>query len=287
MEKAAFILRSIEPDDIAGAMKLSNDEGWNQTEKDWKLLTENPQSVSLLAEDNKKIIGTTTAINYSNQIAWIGMVLVDKDYRGQGISKSLLINIFKKLDSFKSIKLDATSEGQRVYKKFDFKDEYFISRMTIASMENLSHDNNGIAPELIHENDISGIIALDECVFGANRQQLIKSLIKEYPHKAWVLKQNDCVTGFALGRDGNKYHQIGPVVASSTGEAKALIIKALDNLINQPIVVDVLSDKENLINWLSSIGFINQRNFIRMYKKQNPFPGVTDKQYLICGPEFG
>ena len=128
---------------------------------------------------------------------------------------------------------------------------------------------------------------MDADVFGANRTQLFKSLIKEYSNKAWLLKQNNRVSGFALGRDGNKYHQIGPVVAQTITVAKALITKALNNLINQPIVIDVLGDKEELINWLNSIGFIRQRNFIRMYKSENPFPGIIDKQYAICGPEFG
>ena len=56
---------------------------------------------------------------------------------------------------------------------------------------------------------------------------------------------------------------------------------------NQSVVMDVLYEKEDLINWLNSIGFIMQRQFVRMYKKENPFPGIINKQYLICGPEFG
>jgi len=49
----------------------------------------------------------------------------------------------------------------------------------------------------------------------------------------------------------------------------------------------VLSEKEDLISWLHSIGFTMQRHFVRMYKKENLFPGIVNKQYLICGPEFG
>jgi len=101
------------------------------------------------------------------------------------------------------------------------------------------------------------------------------------------VKQENRVSGFALGRDGNKYHHIGPVVSSGTAEAKTLITKALKKLVNQPIVVDVLRDKEDLLDWLSSIGFIEQRYFIRMYKTENTLPGITSNQYLICGPEFG
>src|SRR5688572_24894124 len=112
MEKAAFIVRPMRVSDAGDAMKLSVAEGWNQTEKDWKLFIENSENVSLVAECDNKVIGTTTAINYSGQVAWISMVLVDKEYRGHGISKSLLTAIFEKLEFIKSIKLDATSAGQ-------------------------------------------------------------------------------------------------------------------------------------------------------------------------------
>ena len=96
MEKTAFIIRSMNLNDIGDAMKLSTAEGWNQTDADWKRFIANPGNVCMVAECDNKIIGTTTAINYSNQEVWIGMVLVDKAYRGQGISKSLLAAIFKK-----------------------------------------------------------------------------------------------------------------------------------------------------------------------------------------------
>lgn len=287
MSNAAFILRPMQPGDIEAAMKLSNAEGWNQLEKDWKLLIENPENVSMLAQCGNKIIGTTTAINYSNQVVWISMVLVDKEYRGQGVSKLLIKYILKKLEHFKSIKLDATPEGQKVYKKFDFKDEYPIVRMVNTSMKNLAPRNDDGLAEPVQSQHIQEIIALDEFIFGANRIQLIKSLVNEYPGKACLLKRNNRITGFVLGRDGNKYHHVGPVMASNIIDAKILITKVLKKLINQSVIMDVPDDKEDLLNWLNSIGFIKQRQFIRMYKKENPFPGMTGKQYLICGPEFG
>jgi len=287
MRKTDFIVRSMQPGDIVYAMKLSNAEGWNQTENDWKLLIESPQNVCLVAEYNKKIIGTTTAMNYANQIAWIGMVLVAKESRGQGISKLLLTNILKKLESFESIKLDATPAGKQVYQKFDFKDEYLITRVVTGSMTNLSFEDDTTLAESIRLKDIEEIVALDEHVFGTNRRQLIESLINRYPHKAWLLKRNNSIAGFALGRDGNKYHQVGPVCGSTINDVKMLIRRALKELIYQPVVIDVLSEKEDLISWLHSIGFTMQRHFVRMYKKENLFPGIVNKQYLICGPEFG
>src|SRR6476619_2273692 len=124
MNKIPFTIRSMQMSDIENGLRLSITEGWNQTEKDWKLFIENPQNICIVAEAGNKVIGTTTAINYSNQLAWIGMVLVDKAYRGMGVGKLLLTNILSKSEFFKSVKLDATPAGQRVYKKFGFEDEY-------------------------------------------------------------------------------------------------------------------------------------------------------------------
>lgn len=227
------------------------------------------------------------AINYNGDVAWIGMVLVDKEYRGRGLSRLLLENILKKLQSCKSIKLDATPEGQQVYKKFNFKEEYFITRMTNTSIVNISSGDDDLIIEPISLKDINEIIALDDYVFGAYRTQLIESLINEYPHNAWLLKRNNYVSGIVLGRVGSKFHQIGPVVASTFTDATILILKALQELENKPIVVDVPNDKEDLINWLHLIGFNKQRHFVRMHQKVNLFPGIKEKQFLICGPEFG
>lgn len=272
--------------DIAAAMKLSTAEGWNQTEYDWKLFVQHAQNICILASCDDKVIGTTTAMNYANELAWIAMVLVDKGYRGQGVSKLLLENVIKKSEGIKSIKLDATQAGQQVYTKFGFKEEYLITRMINSSVKNVTLNNDESVVQ-VQSNDIPGIITLDKIVFGADRTLLIESLIKQYPNKAWVIKCDEMITGFALGRNGNRYQHIGPVVASSVQDANKLIVKALKKLNDQPVVADVLCDKEDLIYSLQSMGFVRQRDFIRMYKNENLFPGVADRYYLICGPELG
>lgn len=287
MSKSDFILRPLKLNDISAAMNLSTAEGWNQTENDWALLIKESEGTCVLAEHDSKVIGTTTAINYSRQLAWIGMVLVDKSYRGQGVSKALLDHVFKNTSDI-SIKLDATPDGQQVYRRFDFKDEYLIDRMVNVSLANFaSFDNSGIEPEPVKPENIKEIVAFDAAVFGTKREQLITSLVKEYPGKAWMVRHNNRVTGFVLGRDGSKYHHVGPVSASTIEDAQALIAKSVGVLIQKPVVVDVLQDKQALIASLKSLGFTKQRHFVRMYKGENHFPGITGHYYCICGPEFG
>jgi GNAT superfamily N-acetyltransferase len=286
-EKLQLILRPIKPEDISNCKLLSDAEGWNQTEKDWKLLVSNSQNVCLLAETEHKIIGTATAMNYSGEVAWIGMVLVEKSYRGRGIGKMLLSNLLNQLKSFKSVKLDATPSGQPLYEKLGFKNEYLIHRMTTYSMENAQPFLSSITPEPVLISDIPEITALDASVFGAERASLVKSLINENPENSWYIKRNGRINAFALGRQGRKYHQIGPVFANSLIEAVILISQTLLKLAGKPLVVDVPTNKVELINGLNSIGFVRQRDFVRMYLNENLCPGKPENQFLICGAEFG
>jgi ribosomal protein S18 acetylase RimI-like enzyme len=287
MNELPVTLMQMQLSDVKAGMRLSTAEGWNQTEKDWKFLIANSQNICLAAEADDKVVGTTTATNYANQLAWIGMVLVDKNYRGKGISKMLLENVLEKLKQCRSIKLDATSAGREVYKKFGFKDEYSITRMTCSSIKS-SFENDGNAfAQSIQSKDIKAITEFDEIVFGANRTKLIEYFTVEYFHKAWLLKRDNKLTAFALGREGNKFHHIGPVIGETIDDVKILISKALKEINGQQVVLDVLNDKFELINWLQSLGFTRQREFVRMYKNENPFPGLTEKYFLICGPEFG
>lgn len=287
MESTDFKVRTLMKQDVQAAMVLSDEAGWNQTLSDWTFLTENPLNICIAALNHDEIIATTTAMCYSHQLAWIGMVLVKKDYRGKGISKLLLHHVLTKLQSFPSIKLDATALGHELYNKFGFADEYAIARMVTNAADKMDVPGVDITPEQIQPQHIPGIIAMDELVFGVNRGRLIETLYKLYPQKAWVLVRGNQISGFALGREGRNLHQIGPLTATTMTDAGILIQHALSKLIVKPVVLDIPCDKELLIHSLVSTGFNTQRYFTRMYKTGNPFPGISSYQYAICGPEFG
>ncbi len=281
-------LRTLTIEDIGDALKLSKSEKWNQTEDDWKFLIETPENICLAAIEDHKIVGTATATVYDSKVAWIGMVLVNKNYRGKGISKLLLSCLFDKLEHCSSIKLDATPAGQPVYQKFNFKDEYKLLRMTNISGELTGlpyNSENGIRQ--VSVDDIPEIVSYDEHVFGANRQALIEYLFNNNQENSWILKQRGEIAGYALGRQGERFYQVGPVSASSFDNTRLLILKALHKNLNKPVVIDVFNDKTELVTWLTMLGFKIQRPFCRMYQNENPFPGFIEKQFIICGPEFG
>ena len=283
-----YQLRPLKAEDLQLALRLSNAEGWNQTAEDWKLMIMDPRNICMAVVKGDRLIATATAVNYNGEVAWIGMVLVDRDHRGQGLSKLLLFNLLERLKSLSSIKLDATPAGQAVYKKFNFKDEFLIHRLTAKSIngEGLTlQDGNAIVPMENHQ--LPEIVDLDASVFGMKRGPLIKYLWHSSPQTAFVIMRNGKVVGFSLGRKGTRFHQVGPVMAFSAQDAMQLILNCIKNLPGQPLVIDILATWHELQQRLETIGFVQQRYFVRMYRYKNPFPGTVKNHYLICGPEFG
>ena len=283
----SFRIRPLIKDDLSQALALSSSEGWNQTEKDWRLLIENPLNTCIGAEFEKRIIGTATALNHNGKVAWIGMVIVDKAFRGQGIGKLLMTTIIEKLRNFESKKLDATPAGLPLYRKLGFAEEYMIDRMLNLSVSDVEFSNSDNLPEIINKSDLTGIVNADESVFGTSRYYLLDKIITDYPEKALKLGNNKILDGYILGRNGLKYNYMGPVVATSEDSARILIAASLGKLKDQPVILDIPQDKKDLINWLESLGFQKQRHFTRMFLKINPHKGITNKYYLISGPEYG
>ncbi len=273
--------------DMDGLMKLKDAEGWNQLEQDWELLINYEESVNLVAVLDEQIVGTVTAINYDNMVAWIGMMLVDRDYRGKGISKLLLNDVIHKLKKCASIKLDATPAGKPVYLKMGFVEEYTLFRITNPSVSRISRSDFPVETEPLKTEDIQEVVKLDKKVFGADRTPLINRLYYNYPELSWIIRENSGITGYCQGRRGLNFTQIGPVYASSEKDAKALVRSAVNQITGQAVVVDLHADKPDMKLWLETCGFTTQRPFDRMYLKHNPHPGMIESQYLISGPELG
>ncbi len=280
-------IRQMQPEDIPAAMQLKEAEGWNQTEADWTLLLSHNPELCLVVEIESNMAGTVTAISYDNKVAWIGMMLVNRNHRGKGISKLLLNTIIQKLNSCKSIKLDATPLGKKVYDKLGFVDEYGIARITNQSLAPLPILNLALNPKELTPNKLKEIVLYDKKAFGINREKVLNFLLENQTEKAWYLEDNGEIAGYILSRPGCNFTQIGPVVANTQNKAKVLLSSVLNKMEGRAVVVDVMEEHKELIAWLEGLNFTVQRSFTRMYLKSNPYAGNPQQQFLIGGPELG
>ena len=130
-----FTIRTLKESDIPAAQRLRELAKWNQVDQDWRNLLSFEPNGCFVAEMDGRVVGSATSTRYvpnsgAGSFGWIGMVLVDPDYRRHGIGSTLLKRCIQYLKDcgVETVKLDATPMGKLVYEKLGFHDEYNIER---------------------------------------------------------------------------------------------------------------------------------------------------------------
>ena len=266
-------IRLLFESDIPAAMRLKEAAGWNQTEVDWRRLIKLEPNGCFAAIENDQLVGTITTTTYEDDLAWIGMVLVDPQHRRRGIATRLMETALAYLNGKVAVvKLDATAEGSPVYEKFGFKTESLVERWR-GTIESRSIERDDAAVNL------KELLALDRRAFGADRSRLIKSLLDDSPVRV------SHGGGYALARAGTRATYIGPVVTTDTAQVQNLLDRMLGQL-SGSVYIDFSNECGVSPSVLADRGFVKERDLIRMsYGSQSV--KTSPLVIAIAGPEIG
>jgi hypothetical protein len=263
-------------------MRLKELAQWNQTAADWAFfLAANPAGC-FACEVDHRVVGTAATIVYEGRFAWIGMVLVDPEFRRRGIGRALLQRAIAHLDAcaVPCLKLDATPQGSLLYHKLGFEDEYEIERWRLARPAAPAKSGPAAPP-------LAAILPLDREVFGAARGGLLRAMGESAPEFIQVLTGPGGVSGYALGRHGSRADHLGPWVARDESAAAQLLDRFLMRSARASIMVDCLKSHPWARRALAARGFELERPLTRMYRGGNIYPGRPEAVCGIVGPEFG
>lgn len=283
-ETGQLEIRLLDESDIPAAMRLKELARWNQTESDWRRLLRLEPRGCFCATLDGALVGTTTAITYGSELAWIGMVLVDPAYRRRRIATQLMQAALDYLsERVKTVKLDATPDGRLVYENLGFKVESLVERWAGRAA---AVPVNGCATLETGARD--QLFALDRRAFGADRSELIEALLAD----ACVVPMapsatNGWPSGYALARRGSNAAYVGPLVATDAREAARLLDCVLGQLVGQEVYIDVNTDFAADTEILATRGFSKQRDLLRMFYGTPHRAAAPDSVFAIAGPEVG
>jgi ribosomal protein S18 acetylase RimI-like enzyme len=283
-------LRIMTEADIPAGMRLKEISGWNQTPEDWERFLNVHPNGCFLAEVDSRVVGTAATIPYEGKFAWIGMVLVDPEYRGRGIGTRLLEKAIGFLDEGKipTMKLDATPLGKPLYEKLGFVTEYEIERLALnRDPEQLSNLEPTNAQHLISSSELEIVMARDAELFGADRSGLLKSLHRESPELISALWNAGKLIGYVFGRKGSFADHLGPLMATDAETCQKLVAAFLRGSSREKLIVDCLKSAGFGGDMLRQQGFHYSRTLTRMFRGENRFPGKHGELCAILGPEFG
>lgn len=281
---AGVSIRDMTRDDVAAGLRLCRASRWNQTERDWQFFLASATRGALVAQEDGRVIGTVATLPYG-AFTWISMVLVDPVARGRHVGTTLLQRGLELIGAGATARLDATPQGEAIYRTLGFVDEYRLARWFRDVSPAPAPRPSGVRP--LADTDWPAILDMDERVFGASRVALLRRLAAEAPEYARVIARGTDLLGYFFGRHGHHREHLGPLVADGPDSATALLESVLAEHPNRAFYVDAPDDQPMWRDVLSRMGFAIERPFLRMHRGPLSTPGQASAIYAITGPEFG
>ncbi|TPL85199.1 GNAT family N-acetyltransferase [Mesorhizobium sp. B2-3-13] len=215
MPQGDIELRAFGPDHIEGAVVLSRQENWPHRPQDWQMALQLSDGAVAL-DDQGRVTGTILVTPYGADCAMINMVIVDRTVRGKGLGRRLMDRAFA-LAGDRPLRLVATADGMPLYEKLGFVPSGTI-RQHQGSVAKLGAQGGVEAADAA---DLREIKALDRDAYGADRGALIDALAERGQFA--VIRRDGAIGAYAAIRPFGRGEVIGPVIAGSIDEAKALI----------------------------------------------------------------
>ena len=269
----------IEPlafDHLPELLKLSQEQAWTHTERDWKVMLATGQTYGhLLVEDRRQLLSCIHVTDYGASLATLGMLIVAKRHRKRGLATSLVNHVLGKHHQ-SPMGLVAASQAQSFYPPFGFAStgEHVVklTRTGGYSMDDETPtilDKFPLTTTSVSKHDAKRAIIFDRQATHLDRSHLLDELLST-SDRAFVV-QNESqdgddknapppILGYGLAKfqpasDNSHLLNVGPVVATDTLTALALCYRLTQHH-EGPIRLDIFSSQQELIDYLkTALGF--------------------------------
>ena len=259
-------------EDAMAGLVLSTEAHWNQTEEDWRVFLRD--GVVFGVRTGVLLVATAALLPYSENNAWISMVLVTASHRRRGLATRLVDACLETarrngLTSW----LDATPDGAAVYGPLGFTPTLQLRRLKLAS------PIKALAPALPAAT-LDTLRARDRRATGFDRTALLTAFAQR-PGSRIVATRG----AIALIRDGRTARHIGPLFADNAAEALALV-HAIVQSETAPLLLDAIAPQAAFVEGLTASGWTIERPFQRM--RFGPATSASaEMPFAVAGPEFG
>jgi GNAT superfamily N-acetyltransferase len=264
----------LDENDVAGGLALSTEAYWNQTAADWRYFL-SKGIVSGVRAPDRRLIATAALLPYTAHEAWISMVLVAADWRRRGLATRLVDACLAEAGQRGlTVWLDATPAGAAVYGRLGFTPTLQLRRLRLETAP-ASHAAMPLRP-----GQLSEFITCDSGAIGFSRRELLSELGNR---PGSLLVSNG--EAMALVRGGRAARHIGPLFASDTNHALALVADIAGHETG-PLLIDAVAERAAFLKGLVDAGWHIERPFQRMRfgRARAQIPALP---FAVAGPEYG
>lgn len=249
--------------DIGFGKLLTDAEGWHRTITDWERLMRIEPAGVLKAQIGSEAIGIGAVLTYDH-VAWVHSLIIHQDHRGIGAGKALLRACLAMAEErgASTVKLDSVTGFESFYEHIGFVREF--ESMRFIGKDTTLQSN----AERVRGADIQDISMFDKAMTGIDRQRVITEVFNDAPELAFAVRSGRRLEGYVLGRRGEMFTQIGPLVANPDDVdcARRLLVAALKGSPAGMYRVCVPGNNPDAVDLVTELGLESRLSSTRMFK---------------------
>lgn len=232
-------IRSMTLAEVQIALNWAAQEGWNPGLYDAEPFYKADPDGFLLAELDEQPIGCISVVRYSQKFGFIGLYIVQPEWRGKGYGLKLWQTAWQQfvsnLDADASIGLDGVLDREATYRQAGFVPAYRHVRHL--------HQPDGSARHLdwiipLNQLPLAEILRYDAELFPASRSQFLESWLQMPESAAYGVVEQDRLVGYGVIRRCVQGFKVCPLFADSLEIAEAILQALIVQAGTEPVFID-------------------------------------------------
>ncbi len=279
-------LRPMRATDLPACHAMSLHLHWPHRLADWQFHHQVSSSWAVEQEQpdgTLNVAGSGMLCRLDEDYASLGLVIIADALQGRGLGRAMMQRLLADAGS-RNVILNATEAGRPLYEKLGFvvTDTLSQHQSTTASAPATLPAGTHIRP--LRPDEVPALLALDRQASGIDRSALLQALLKLA--EVVVLERQGQVAGVAFQREFGRGRVIGPVIASSVEDAKALIAYWVNAYPGAYLRIDV-PGRSGLKPWLQEIGLTCVDDVVSMCRGTPPKADPTWRTYSMINQALG
>ncbi|MEU2377040.1 GNAT family N-acetyltransferase [Streptomyces misionensis] len=235
-------------------------EGWNPGLSDGPaFFAQDPEGFFLGRIDGEPV-SAISVVNYGADYAFLGCYLVRPDLRGHGHGLTTWKTALAHAGN-RTVGLDGVVAQQDNYRQSGFRLAYRTIRFTGTAPE--AAVPAGVRPAT--PADLPAITAYDAACHPADRPRFLAQWLTTPGHRAFVRHDDGRLTGYAVLRPGRDALRVGPLLADTTEDARALFGALTAEAAGRELAVDVPEPNADGVALAEAAGLAPSFETARMY----------------------
>jgi predicted N-acetyltransferase YhbS len=230
------------------------------------------------AEVNGRQVGLGGFLAYGS-FAFIGNMAVAPEWQGRGVGRAVLARLIDDIERRGSatIVLEATPEGEPLYRKFGFAAEHptlAYTRLGAGGAPPFAGPDPAVGP--LSPAELDEVAAFDRPRFGGARPHVLARFLEDFPRRAFVARRGGgAMAGYLIAQA----RVLGPWLAEDGDAAEALLATALALPFDGPPAAFTPEPNRVAAALLGRFGFTVQPESLRMRRGE----GLVDRPECLYG----